>query len=96
MGFDRCIHHSFFFSLSFALFSPVTHSLIILFQNSTTLFSASLEQRAREREREKRQKNHLLTLDVIRFSAASTTPSLASTPSAAPALLMASMAYSTW
>lgn len=36
-----------------------------------------------------------LTLDVIRFSAASTTPSLASTPMADPALEMASIAYST-
>lgn len=37
----------------------------------------------------------LRTLDVIRFSAASTTPSRARTPTAAPALEMASMAYST-
>jgi hypothetical protein len=35
-------------------------------------------------------------LDVIRFSATSTTPSLARMPIAAPALEMASMAYSTW
>ena len=33
---------------------------------------------------------------MIRFSAASTTPSAASTPMADPALEMASIAYSTW
>ena len=36
------------------------------------------------------------TFDVMRFSAARTTPSTASTPMAAPALEIASMAYSTW
>lgn len=36
------------------------------------------------------------TFDVMRFSAASTTPSTARTPIAAPALEIASMAYSTW
>ena len=35
------------------------------------------------------------TLDMIFFSAASTTPSFDNTPTAAPAWLMASMAYST-
>lgn len=38
---------------------------------------------------------HSLALDVMRFSAASTTPSVASTPIADPALEMASIAYST-
>ena len=33
---------------------------------------------------------------MIFFSAASTTPSVAKTPSAEPAFEMASMAYSTW
>ena len=36
------------------------------------------------------------TFDVMRLSAARTTPSTASTPMAAPALDIASMAYSTW
>lgn len=36
------------------------------------------------------------TFDVIFFSAISTTPSFAKMPIAAPALEMASMAYSTW
>jgi hypothetical protein len=35
-------------------------------------------------------------LDVILFSAAKTTPSVARIPTAAPALEIASMAYSTW
>ena len=38
----------------------------------------------------------ITTLDVIFFSAARTTPSLAKMPTAAPALDMASIAYSTW
>lgn len=42
------------------------------------------------------QPSIMLTFDVMRFSAARTTPSLARTPRAAPALEMASMAYSTW
>jgi hypothetical protein len=36
------------------------------------------------------------SLDVTSFSAASTTPSLARIPSAAPACEIASIAYSTW
>ena len=36
------------------------------------------------------------SLEVIFFSAASTTPCEVSTPTAEPALLIASIAYSTW
>ena len=97
-SFDRCFHHSFFF-LPFALFSPVPFASFLLQLDHPPLERPRpLEQDAHERSKkgENTKKTLLFTLDVIRFSAASTTPSLASTPSAAPALLMASIAYSTW